>query len=252
MKILAVDTSTKNLNIAIYLYGQVAGAYLEKPINTHSEILLANIDNQLRRSNLALSDFDYFCCCVGPGSFTGIRIGVCTIKTFAQSFNKKVITVNSNELYAYNERDKEGYVISVLNAMNNKLYYAVYNNGSEIVKPSICEIDEFKDIINKYKGEIVSDILPSLKDFEFCNDGPTGVFKTNNANSADIKTVENLDKFTIFANSAKFKSVRGIDRINNLANLAYQKVLEKKAVDFQKVEPLYVRLSSAEEKFGVR
>jgi len=209
MKILAIDTSTKNLNIAVYLNGKVSGVYLENCLKTHSEILLANIDNLLKDLNLKLKDFDYYCCCVGPGSFTGIRIGVCTVKTFAQTFNKMVLAVNSNELYAYNENEKDGFVISVLNAMNNKLYYAVYKGGSEVVKPSICEIGEFKNIALKFPGRIISDIeLPGFN-----------VFLVGDLN-------------------------------NKLANLAYKKAARKKAVDFQNVEPLYVRLSAAEEKLG--
>jgi len=209
MKILAIDISTKNLNIAVFLDGKVHGIYLENCLKTHSEILLKNLDALLKSLNLKLGDFDYFCCCIGPGSFTGIRIGVCTIKTFAQAFNKKVIAITSNELYAYNESSKNGFIISAVNAMQNKIYYAVYKNGAEIVAPSICEISDFNEIVKKYKGHIVSDLLIP---------------------GADVVLVKDLN--------------------DKLANLANFKATQNLAVDFLAVEPLYVRLSAAEEKFG--
>lgn len=209
MKILAIDTSTKNLNIAVYLEGKVRGIYLENCLKNHSEILLSNVNNLLKDLDLKLSDFDYYCCCVGPGSFTGIRIGVCTVKTFAQIFNKKVLIVNSNELYAYNENDKNGCIISVLNAMNNKLYYAVYKDGLEILEPSICDVADFDKIALKFPGSIISDI--------------------------------DLPEFNIFY---------ARDLNNKFANLSHKKAACNLAIDFSKVEPLYVRLSSAEEKLG--
>lgn len=164
MNILAIDTSTKDLNITLNLTGRISGLFLKDCQLTHSEILMKNLDALLKKENIKLLDFDFFACCIGPGSFTGIRIGVTTIRAFAQIFNKPVIAVNSCEMYAYNEYDKN-HIISCVNAMQNKIYYAVYKNGEEIEKSSFIEISNFKQLYDKYNGSlIVSDIeIPGYK-----------------------------------------------------------------------------------------
>lgn len=205
MKILAIDTTSKNLNIALNLNGEISGVFIKDCQLTHSEILMKKIDELILKQGLNLSDFDFFGCCNGPGSFTGIRIGVTIIRAFAQIFNKSVISINSCELFAYNEYD-ENYVISCVNAMQNKVYYAVYKNGVEVVKPAMSDIKDFDRIAENYKGVIISDVeIPGLK----------------------ISGPENLN----------FK----------LGKLSLEKAEKSMAVGYIELQPLYVRLSSAEE-----
>lgn len=205
MKILAIDTSSKNLNIALNLNGEVKGIFIKDCLLTHSEILMKKIDELIFENKLTLKEFDYFGCCIGPGSFTGIRIGVTTIRAFAQVFNKSVIPINSLELFAYNECNND-HVISCVNAMQNKVYYAVYKDGKEIAAPAFANISDFSEVFNKYSGTIVSDIeIPAIK----------------------IKNPENLN----------FK----------LAKLSLKKVEKNLFFNYKKLQPLYVRLSAAEE-----
>lgn len=157
MNILTIDTTSKSLNIALNLSGKAGGLFIKDCGLTHSEVLMNKIDEALKNQNLKLIDFDFFGCCIGPGSFTGIRIGLTTIRAFAQIFNKPVVLVNSCELYAYNI-ESAGYVISCVNAMQGKVYYAVYKNGAEVLKPSFIETANFKELAKNYNGVIVSDI----------------------------------------------------------------------------------------------
>lgn len=208
MNILAVDTSSRNLNIALNLNGEIKGFFIKDCQLTHSEILMKKLDEIITQNNLSLKDFDFFGCCIGPGSFTGIRIGITTIRAFAQIFNKPVIFVNSSELFAYNEYDKN-HIISCVNAMQNKVYYAVYKNGVEIVKPSLSESADMSKITANYKGMVISDVeIPNLK----------------------VAEPKNLNE--------------------KLGKLSAEKVKNNLAVCYKELQPLYVRLSAAEENLA--
>lgn len=127
MKILSVDTCSKICNINLIEDGKVL-EYLEMEEDiTHAKKLLKGIDNILEKTNTKLKDINFFGCIIGPGSFTGIRIGVSTIKAFALALNKNVITASSMELLEENVlnniEDKEKInIISVIDARNDEIY----------------------------------------------------------------------------------------------------------------------------------
>ena len=88
MKILAIDTSSKICSVSILEDNDVI---IEKHTNdekTHSQNLMPLVDEIFKESNLSLDDMGLLSCCLGPGSFTGIRIGIATIKAFADVKNR--------------------------------------------------------------------------------------------------------------------------------------------------------------------
>lgn len=134
MKILAIGTSGKNCTVAIS-----ENKKLIKEINitdglTHSETLLPTIDRILTETNLSLNDMDAYAVSIGPGSFTGIRIGVSTIKGLCLGANKPVIAVPSLLALAYNQKEFDGYIISCIDARNDNVYASIYKNEDRILK----------------------------------------------------------------------------------------------------------------------
>src|SRR5574344_1710153 len=124
MKILSIDTSSRNCSIAII-------EVISNNINvinfknnddekTHSVKLMPMIDEMFNESNLSLDDINLLVCCIGPGSFTGIRIGVATVKAFADVKNIPCIGVTSLESLTYNVTDN-GYIIPILDAKNSNV-----------------------------------------------------------------------------------------------------------------------------------
>lgn len=89
MKILAIDTSTMISSCTLMEDGVVVGDYNINQKKTHSETLVLMIEQMLEKLDVNIEDVDVFCVCKGPGSFTGLRIGMTTAKTFAQVFDKK-------------------------------------------------------------------------------------------------------------------------------------------------------------------
>lgn len=144
MKILSVDTCSKICNINLIEDGKVL-KYLEIEDDiTHAKKLLKGIDDILKETNTKLKDIDFFGCIIGPGSFTGIRIGVSTIKGFALALNKKVITATSMELLEENVRNQEEEnkekekkekkeksktIITVIDARNDEVYASINKNN---------------------------------------------------------------------------------------------------------------------------
>lgn len=138
MKILSVDTCSKICNINLIEDGKVL-KYLEIEDDiTHAKKLLKGIDDILKQTNTKLKDIDFFGCIIGPGSFTGIRIGVSTIKGFALALNKKVITATSMELLEENVRNQKKEeenkknketIITVIDARNDEVYASINKNN---------------------------------------------------------------------------------------------------------------------------
>ena len=89
MKILAIDTTTKKATVALNLDNKIIVKEVDNEI-THSEKLLPLLDEVLNDSNTKLKDIDLFAITLGPGSFTGVRIGIATIKAIAKVTNKKI------------------------------------------------------------------------------------------------------------------------------------------------------------------
>ncbi|MDD4003087.1 MAG: tRNA (adenosine(37)-N6)-threonylcarbamoyltransferase complex dimerization subunit type 1 TsaB [Clostridia bacterium] len=152
MKLLIIDTSSDALYIAAMAENKDYVFYNKDLNKKHSETLLFHLNKLLSENNLKLDCLDCFCCVVGPGSFTGIRIGITTMRAFAQVYDRPVMSVNSLQLAAYNVKEK-GFVISVKDAIRDKYYAAVYNGEEEIISANMYTLQE----LSKLKEKIIED-----------------------------------------------------------------------------------------------
>jgi tRNA threonylcarbamoyladenosine biosynthesis protein TsaB len=129
MKILALDTSTTHLTIAVLDDEKVLSSYHEQVDRNHSSLLVPMIDKTLKNAKLELRDIDAFAVGVGPGSFTGLRIGIATVKGLALSSGKPIVTVPTFDAVAMNVIGYEGVICPVLDARKNKVYGCFYKSG---------------------------------------------------------------------------------------------------------------------------
>ena len=125
MKVLSIETSSKICSVAI-----LENKNLIKKIElnnglTHSETLMPLIKQILEETNLTLSQMDLFVCDIGPGSFTGIRIGVATVKAFSDSLQIPSVGISSLEGLAYSIKN-DGIICSMIDCKNDNCYYSVY------------------------------------------------------------------------------------------------------------------------------
>lgn len=144
MKILGIDTTRKSAKIFVIDSadsGSIDFLNIDKEIK-HSEGLFEHIEMMLEKNKLSLSSLDGFACVVGPGSFTGIRVGMSAIKGFNKALNRSVVAMNSFEIVANNVENG----IFLLNSTSTSCYYAEFVN-SEITDAGVVDKSE---IANKY------------------------------------------------------------------------------------------------------
>lgn len=139
MKILSIDTASQVCGVSILEDSKLICKLDQDTGRTHSENLMPMIQQAFEQSNLALKDMDLLVCDKGPGSFTGIRIGIATVKAFHDSLEIPCIGVNSLEALAYSVK-KEGFIVSIIDCKNNNCYFALYEfrnfNYTEIIQPT--------------------------------------------------------------------------------------------------------------------
>lgn len=164
MKILSIDTSSKICSVSVLEDNNVI---IEKNIDdslTHSQKLMPMIDNILNELNMKLTDFDLFSCSVGPGSFTGVRIGVSTVKAFCDVTNVPVTSVSSLEGLAYNTlssniESNSTIVCSLIDAKNDNVYCGIFRNESDefVQLEDLCakNINEVLNLLDKYSSSSI-------------------------------------------------------------------------------------------------
>ena len=131
MLILGIDTSSKTSAVGLLKEDLPLGNYTLTGSVYHSESLNEMIDDILKKQNLKISDIDLFAVGIGPGSWTGLRIGLAVIKTFAQTLNKPMVIVSSLGAYAENFKGFEK-IVPVIDAKRNRIYYGIYSNKEKL------------------------------------------------------------------------------------------------------------------------
>ncbi|MCK5153696.1 MAG: tRNA (adenosine(37)-N6)-threonylcarbamoyltransferase complex dimerization subunit type 1 TsaB [Spirochaetales bacterium] len=131
MNVLAFDTSTGVFSICLetdknrYDFSSSRGF-------KHSETLVTEIDLFLKREDLSVSDLDLIVCPAGPGSFTGLRIGMATAKGLSLGSGVPMVTVPTLDMIAYGLDFFDGIVVPLIDARKKRYYTAIYNKGKKI------------------------------------------------------------------------------------------------------------------------
>ena len=134
MTVLAIDTSGPVCGVAILQDQKVLAEYTVQNQLTHSVNLMPMIDEQLRLSGLRLADVDRLACVVGPGSFTGVRIGVSTVKGLAHGSGKPCVAVNALEAIAMNGLFFDSVICPIQDARAGQVYGAAFRGGDSLTR----------------------------------------------------------------------------------------------------------------------
>ena len=164
MLILSLDTSTKSASIALLKDDETLYEINMNLGVHHSTAILPALDTLCRTSNIKTNAIDLFVCTIGPGSFTGLRIGLSTIKGLAFAADKPVVGVSTLDALAWNVAGLEMFVCPMLDAKKNHVYTALYRAGAE----NMLERKEHERIID------VKTFLQNINDKTvFVGDGAT-------------------------------------------------------------------------------
>ncbi|MEJ5283931.1 MAG: tRNA (adenosine(37)-N6)-threonylcarbamoyltransferase complex dimerization subunit type 1 TsaB [Brevinematia bacterium] len=219
MKILGLDTSSIN-NFAIGFSDDNRTMELNfSNFENTDEYLTYSINSIAEIYNIKLSEVDYFAAGVGPGSFTGLRIGLSIIKTLAWASKKKVVPVSSLELLVASfETKTDGLIVPVLDARAGKIFTSIFENGERVSE----DLDIFPEELSNF-----------LKKDKVCFIGE-GV----------NRYIEKLDKINITKDFYPEIRIKG----NAIIKKA-KEIIEKhpeRIMDASSLEPEYLRKSEAE------
>lgn len=133
MILLAVDTSHAEGSLALARDGALIGQTVYRKKAMHSEVITLELQTLLQSAGLALEDITHLAVNVGPGSFTGLRVGVNLVRTLAYARAIPVATYNTLEILVRQESER---VLVAIKAIQNFYYAAAYESGRECLAPT--------------------------------------------------------------------------------------------------------------------
>ncbi|MBI4041370.1 MAG: tRNA (adenosine(37)-N6)-threonylcarbamoyltransferase complex dimerization subunit type 1 TsaB [Deltaproteobacteria bacterium] len=160
MKLLALDTSTRYGSLALFEDGKLLSLWVEACQQSHNEKILPELDRMLKSLHWTISDIDYFAAAQGPGSFTGLRIGISTVKALAIPHRKKVVGVSTLEAFGLAGEWFSGSVCALLDARKEAYFVSIfdYEQGQKqkcVLQDELLSKDMLKEKLNTVRKPIL-------------------------------------------------------------------------------------------------
>lgn len=225
MKILAIECSSLSAGVAITDDSKLLGESFVNVGLTHSQTLMPMVENVLKSTGIDIKDIDTFAVSAGPGSFTGVRIGVSALKGLADAQDKPCFSVSSLEAIAYPFMNFDGIVCAVMDARCNQVYTASFENGERITDDEAILIDELKERFADYDKKIM-----------LVGDGAVLVFD---------RVKDSIDKIYLSPTQMRYTHA------SSVALLAFDKIsLGDNTVPSKELLPVYLRLPQAQRELN--
>ena len=220
MKILVADTSSSVCSVGVFEDNVLINKNELDNGKTHSENFMPLVEKTLNEAKLKLDDIEYLAVVVGPGSFTGIIIGVASCKAMAEIKGLKVVPVYSLDSVAANEVENGNVICSMIDARNNQVYCGIYDNKINKLEEYMADdIENVLLVLNKYD------------DIVFVGDGAVL--------HEDMIREKMVGKKIVFSSNNK-------QNAESLGIIAYKKIKNGEFTDPDSVVPVYLRKSQAE------
>lgn len=226
MKIMALETSAKAVSVAVVEDGAVLAAAYQNIRLTHSVTLMPLMDGMLHNAGLTAADMDLIAVAAGPGSFTGLRIGVSAAKGLAWALDLPCCGVSTLEAMAENARMFEGTVICAMDARRQQIYNAVFDCRGGV-------------LTRRCEDRAVA--LETLAD-ELKNDTQPKIVVGDGAKLCDIYLNAQGISCRMAPPDSRYQKAAGV------ALAAERLVQEGQTVTAQTLRPVYLRLSQAERE----
>lgn len=222
---LAVNTSEKRGQFLFINDNEIIDDISWETGNSHSEVLTTCFQDALKKHSLKTSQFEKIFCVIGPGSFTGLRVGVSFCKTVSYLHGTPIYPVNSLDLLALNCKKSDRLIVSLIDAQKNSVFCSTYKKrDDDLIVVSSNEIVPIKEINKHIKVE-----------FNLCGQG---LDKYKNFISSEFHSLSKVQK-----NWEKMELVNLIDSPNFKNSLL--------SLDWKLVQPLYIKASAPEEKLKI-
>ncbi|MFD2617735.1 tRNA (adenosine(37)-N6)-threonylcarbamoyltransferase complex dimerization subunit type 1 TsaB [Terrilactibacillus laevilacticus] len=224
MNILAIDSSNLVMGVAVSTETKVLGEIITNVKKNHSIRLMPAIEQIIRDVDLTLDQIDRIAVAIGPGSYTGVRIGVTIAKTLAWTANKEIVGVSSLEALAQNGIHFNGLIVPFFDARRGQVYTGLYQSKDGKV-----------ECVQEDRLTMMKDWLAELKK---CQESI--LFLSNDFDKHEALIQE------ILPNSVIGEAVYNNPRPSEIAKLAFTREPSK---DVHHVVPSYLRLAEAESKW---
>ena len=230
MLVLSVDSSYSTATCALIKDDKILAEINLNDKKQHSVILMRLIDSILKEYEININDIDAFIISRGPGSFTGLRIGMATLKGLAFASKKPLISVSTLDSLAYNSISFQGIICTIMDALRDNIYTCLYknenNNLTPLIKEQCLNINELVTILKEQTLPIIFVGDGVAKHKEFLQENiPNSFFAPNHSNFPKASSVGEL----------------GIKKIND-------GVIE----NIDSINPIYLRKSQAEREYEKR
>ncbi len=228
MKILALDSSSNVASVALIDGNITVAEYTTNNKKTHSQTLMPMVEQMLKSVDVSIDQIDAFAVCAGPGSFTGLRIGIASAKGLAHAQNKPLVCVSTLESMAYNLPYCQHLIVPILDARRDQVYGGVFCWENDTLnthtEPCAVSIDEIVDIVKREnkKCVFIGDGVGRFGDYIKEKLGDNAVFS--------------------FANS-------NMQRASSVGALAQIKLGNGEGIKYDKATPIYLRKSQAEREY---
>ena len=222
--LLAIDTSNKNSGVALIDKEKTIVELIEwNTTYNHTADLLPNIHKILSNSQLTFDDLEGISVNIGPGQFSGLRVGLTTAKTISWSYNLPLVTSTTLEMEAYNHRKSEDIICTVVLLNKLQIAWAMYSyyqdTMTEIYETHIDRIDTFSNNID----QVINRSEFNGKNVIICGE-----------------TIDNFIKLKI-NNKYKVVNSSSQERIINLATIGLNKLNNNEIADATVIEPFYLK-----------
>ena len=223
MNIFALDASGPCAGVALWQDGEITHEIEARHGLTHSQTLMPMADSIFEAAGIGPGDIDLYACVAGPGSFTGVRIGVCAARGLAHGAGKKCVSLDALECLAAGAWGYPGVVAPILDARRGQVYCAAFRGGQRVREDEAMALTDF-----------VTQLPP--EPILFVGDGVA----VNRERLADM-----LGERAVFA-PAHMRFIRA----GAAAWLAAQRI--EQAVEPEALLPIYLRLPQAERERNAR
>jgi len=242
MLILACDTSNSACSACLYRDGRVIAQSLLSTGRTHSLTFMPMVHDLMKLSGLTYPELDAFACTVGPGSFTGIRIGVSAVKAMAMAADKPAVPVSSLAALAFPFcSEKNTLVVAMTDARNRRVFSSAYFEGTQVIQEKARTIEDLMELCAEWEKSFSASGSAGTPAYILCGDAAA--------------TYTGEDFFCINAASAPELFGREIQPVS-VAELAFRLIGSDTAANLserfppQMLMPVYRARTSAERLFS--
>ena len=228
MKILGLESSATSAGVSVVEDGKVIALETSNTGLTHSQTLMPMVENTLKKADVTINDIDFLAISNGPGSFTGVRIGVSAVKGICDPLNKKCVGISTLEAIAKPLENTGVIAVATMDARCNQVYTATFDclNGEmkRLTEDEAITIDELTERLKTQDKQLV-----------LIGDGANVCYK---------KMKDVLENISIASPTIRYQSA------SSVALIAEELILkdENNAIDSGELEPKYLRLSQAERE----